>query len=386
MKYYLDNRTYEFETEVINSSPEGKEFYITLDETYFYPEGGGQPGDIGFINQSKVLDTQKIDGNIIHICDCDPGTGHTRCTIDREYRDHYMKQHTAQHLISAVLKHELDIDTLSVHLGNPEFTIEVNRDTISDQEIKQLENRAFELITQGKEVIYHETDDEGLKNFKIRRESKYTGYIRVVEIDGYDAVPCGGVHLTNLSELGLVKISGYEKIRGNIRLTLLSGIDALKDYQQKNQITRELNRELSSQDSNLLESFNVLQEQISNLKVDKKNLIQLLQNRIIDSYTQEKPELLIFENYPMELLKKVVAKLCGEIDQSLLIINKTDKLLWMLINSKDKNLDLKTFRSDILPLINGKGGGKPELWQGSGDLEGEISFISGYKTLLVSPV
>lgn len=386
MKYYQNNRVYNFTTNIIKSTPYGKEYHVILEETYFYPEGGGQPGDLGYINSTSVINTIKSGSDIIHICSDYPGDGLAECRLDREHRDHYMLQHTAQHLMSAVLKHELDINTLSVHLGEPDFTIEIDREKITDSEISQLESKALELISEGISVQYHETDDEGLKEFKIRRESKYSGYIRVVEIEDYDAVPCGGVHLSKLSKIGLIKITGTEKIRGNIRLNLLAGNNALTDYQYKSTVTQSLNRELSSQDSTLLESFHNLQSVIGSLKLEKKLLIDNLLRETLKSYNTDTPDTLSFENYPMKLYKKISTKLSESSTKPLLLLNRTERLMWVLINPSENPVDLNEFRNNLLPLIDGKGGGKPQFLQGSGNLQGEVAFIEEFKKLLVPSV
>ncbi|OQY37746.1 MAG: hypothetical protein B6229_07740 [Spirochaetaceae bacterium 4572_7] len=207
--YYANNRIYDFEANIINITQENEDFLVELDSTYFYPEGGGQPSDKGTIGGVRVLDVIKSDDTVLHKLKTRPSKTTLNCSINKEHRDHYMTQHSGQHLISGVLKHSLNIDTLSVHLGEYETTIEIDKASISESEITKLEDDCNALIRSSKNIIYHETDDDGLKEFNIRRSSKYSGYIRVVEIENYDFVPCGGVHLSNLSEICNSRVKLY---------------------------------------------------------------------------------------------------------------------------------------------------------------------------------
>lgn len=377
--YYNDNRKYQFETDIISSSKDDNGNYlIKLNGTYFYPEGGGQPGDKGSINGFKVLDVQKIHGGIIHTINGKPEGTRAECKIDRDHRDHYMVQHSGQHLISAVLKHELDIDTISVHLGEIESKIEIDRSTISTDEIERLEDVINSYISTGKKVLYHETDDIGLSAFNIRRESKYTGYIRVVEIEGYDSVPCGGVHISNLYELGLIKITGFEKIRSHIRLVFLIGKNALLDYRKKSSIISEINSSLSTKTDEIISGLNILKKNVSELKIEKKDLSNTIVKSIVKDFHEKQQVSQIFENIPKSITQKVAVELSGNLLKPLLIINKSAKINWYLIDSEKKIINFKHIKDNLLPIINGKGGGRENLWQGSGELKDLDRFVNEF--------
>ena len=383
--YYNNNKIYEFETEVVETEITNTEqSLIQLAGTYFYPEGGGQPADKGTINGLKVLDVQKINGKVQHTVDGIINLGPATCVIDKQHRDHYMVQHTGQHLISAVLKHELDIDTLSVHLGQETTTIEINRTGITENEIAQLEDAIYKLITSNKKVIYHETDDEGLQNFNIRRSSKYSGYIRVVEIEDYDCVPCGGVHLSNLSEVGLVKISGYEKIRGHIRLICFIGENALLDYRDKNYIINGLNRDLSTTPDLILDGVASLKKNIYDLKLEKKSLTTSYSKLLLHNIKRDGTNFIEFNDMPTSFTKHLAGDLKSNIAEPILIIYKSENINWYIIDSKKSKIDFQYVKKEILPIISGKGGGSNGLWQGSGNSQDTPAFIKAFLDYLNS--
>jgi len=385
-KYYQNNRIYNFEADIVTITEDSRGiFFIELNQTYFYPEGGGQPADKGFIDGEEVVDVQKVDGKILHSLKKPPQNRQVKCVLNREHRDHFMVQHSGQHLISAVLKKELDIDTLSVHLGLDSTTIEIDRPEISQEELKRIEDKTFELITSNKNIIYHETDDEGLKNFDIRRDSKYSGYIRIVEIDGYDSVPCGGVHLKNLSEIGLIKIIGFEKIRGNVRLNILIGRSAYSDYQTKSTVVTNINRELSTRTEEIPEGINSLKKSINNLKLEKKNLYTSFTKSSLDSILLSEDNVFIYENLPVDLTQKISSSLVNIPDRPILLINSGDRFNWYLIDSKEPIIDFNSFRQNILPIVNGKGGGKKSIWQGSGEIDNVSEFVKKFKSWVLKP-
>ncbi len=381
--YYNNNRIYEFQANITSITINSEGLYsIELDETYFYPEGGGQPGDIGYINNIKIINTIKEDDKIFHISEESLTLCKAECSIDKEHRDHFMIQHTGQHLISAILKHELNIDTLSVHLGKDLTTIEIDRDSINNYEIELIEEVSYKLITSGKKVIYHETDDAGIKNFPIRRDSKFNGYIRIVEIEDYDFVPCGGVHLKNLYEIGLVKITGWEKIRGNIRLILLIGFNAYKEFQLNSNIIKKCNKELSTTTKEIIEGINLLKQNISDLKLDKKDLLiklsVILEESIIHSLKND--SVIKIDNIPGELYNKLTSSLLKKVSSPCLILNISEKINWYLLDPVNK-INYEAFK-ESLKIINGKGGGKSPLWQGIGDKEQLEKFVISARVLL----
>ncbi len=380
-KYYLDNRIYNFEADIetIGEDSPGV-FNIELNNTYFYPEGGGQPADKGYIDGLKVIDVQKIDGKTVHILKERPKNTKVKCSLDRKHRDYFMIQHSGQHLISAVLKNKLNIDTLSVHFGLDSTTIEIDRSDISEQELNTVEDKVYDLITAGNKIIYHETDDEGLKNFNIRRDSKYKGYIRIVEIEGYDSVPCGGVHLKNLFEIGLIKIIGFEKIRGHIRLNILIGRNAYRDYQTKNSIITTINRELSTKTGEIPNGLTSLKKSITDLKLEKKSIYSAYSKTLIDSIISSKKNTFLFNNLPADLTQKVASELIQILPHPILITNIGDRVNWYLLDSKNPVIDFNRFRQNILPTINGKGGGKNSIWQGSGEKENISIFLEEFKS------
>ena len=137
--YYSDRYMKDFSAEVLSVSPKGDRWDVVLDKTCFYPEGGGQPGDRGFIGEAEVVDVVKRNGIVHHVTASNPGAGeNVSCSIDWERRFDYMQQHTGQHIVSGVL-YNFGYGTVSVHQGERYTTIETDAAQIGKEDLERIE-------------------------------------------------------------------------------------------------------------------------------------------------------------------------------------------------------------------------------------------------------
>lgn len=214
---------------------------LVLEQTLFYPEGGGQLGDVGTMalggRSVSVVDTQIDDSGVIHHLVSEmPAAldGAVHGVIDVVRRRDHMAQHTAQHALSRALADVAKADTVSARLGVTTCTIDVQRPGIPDAELHRAEDVVNQLIAADVEVrALYPTADE-LPSLKLRKQPKVTeGTIRIIDIDGFDLTPCGGTHCTRTGQIGQVRIVGMEKYKGMLRLTFHAGLRALADARAK---------------------------------------------------------------------------------------------------------------------------------------------------------
>jgi alanyl-tRNA synthetase len=213
-------------------------FYLRFARTVFCPEGGGQPADQGTVNGLPLLALEAEGGDIVHVLGQDPGEGEARLRIDFPRRYDHMQQHTAQHLMSQVLVRNFKAATLSFAIGPEHSSIEIDRPEFGAEEIRALEAECARLIFSGLAVEIFESED--LSSLQLRKAPKVQGRIRVVEIAGFDQSACGGTHLKNIAEIGLLKIIRSERVRANVRLYYAAGYRALHDYQLKHDVSLRL--------------------------------------------------------------------------------------------------------------------------------------------------
>lgn len=216
---YLPDRDYEkeFDTEV--SKVKEAEGYIVLEETMFYPEGGGQPADHGTISwdgsEVEVTDVQKSHGEVRHFIEEEefPEKGqdvHGEIDWDRRYR--HMRMHTAQHVVSKVVLDEYDATTAGNQIHEDRSRIDFKPVEFDDGDVEKIEKAANVMIAENlsvekkmmdREELEEETE-EGRSNLSLIPD--HIDPLRAVIIGEEDICPCGGTHVDSLEEIGEIEI------------------------------------------------------------------------------------------------------------------------------------------------------------------------------------
>lgn len=264
--YFDDSYQVEFESRVREIREYSGRPALILEETCFYPEGGGQPCDGGEIEGVRVIEVREEDDQIIHILEREVKAEKVRGKIDWVRRYDHMQQHSGQHLLSQVCWEILGAETLSFHLGEEASSIELDLTQFSEEEKKKIETRAAEIIFKNKPIKIYFIDESQSDEIPFRKKPLKSGLIRVVEIDNYDYSACGGTHVRRTGEIGLIKIIGEEKVRQHVRLFFVCGYRALKDYQNKEKILIQLAGNLGTSVHQLQVTVDKLQEEARALR------------------------------------------------------------------------------------------------------------------------
>lgn len=225
--YYEDPALSRAEAVVIEARPGPDWVELALDSTIFYPEGGGQPCDLGTIAGLKLDSVREEDGRIFHRLPegaaFRPGE-RVVLVLDRGRRRDHTQQHSGQHLLSAVLEREFGVHTISFHLGAEASTIDVGLREADQGTLDRLEALAEDFIERGHPFRVHVCPPEDLSSFALRRKPPQgEEEIRVVEIEGYDWVACCGTHVSSCAELRTLKLLSAERYKGNTRLSFVAG-------------------------------------------------------------------------------------------------------------------------------------------------------------------
>ena len=387
-RYYKDPDCSSMTTRIISTREKGENWEIELEDTLFYPEGGGQPADRGTLGGQPLLDVQKKDNRILHYCAAAPEKGEVELILDIGFRDHYCAQHTGQHLISSLLD-KRGAATVSVHMGEEECGIELEGHVLTSDEIAEVENEANAQIRAALPVrsLWLSTADE-LSAYDLRGSTDKTEDIRLIEIEGIDVNPCGGIHVKNTARLGLIKYTGQEKKRGRQRLVWKIGGPAYRDYARRFDQTAAISGLLSVHPYDTARrTAEILEE-----KKEENRMNRLLTEteaeaagKVLASSICCYPPLIVKEipaGSP-EYFRALVKYLSSEEGISFLVCAKDgERLNWALHLPRHKEFAFDEFKSRCLSLINGKGGGKGPLWQGSGSKAGESSaFLSEFRVL-----
>jgi Ser-tRNA(Ala) deacylase AlaX len=219
--YEKDAYLTELKTEVIETgSDKGKDF-VVLRDTVFYPEGGGQPCDRGWINDVPISSVGQENGKIRHYADAPIPRGEALARLDWQRRYDHMQQHTAQHLLTALAQDRFGWPTKAFHLGNEVSDIELGVNQLSTEQLDALEEAAAAEIRSARLVATRRVPSGRLEKLKVRTRGLPAGHqgpIRLVEIEGVDLNTCGGTHVRSTAEIETVKLLNIESLRGGTRL------------------------------------------------------------------------------------------------------------------------------------------------------------------------
>ncbi|ESO91940.1 hypothetical protein LOTGIDRAFT_217102 [Lottia gigantea] len=277
-------------------------FEVILEDTILFPEGGGQPYDLGTLNDIPVLKVTRRGDKAVHFTETDLEVSKdVHIKVDWHRRFDHMQQHTGQHLISALAESIFNFSTTSWNLGEKTSFIELDTPEIKDKDLQQLEDTVNEKILAGLSVtpqLFYDKDDPEWKKASCRGlPADHVGPIRVVRIEDVDNNLCCGTHLSSLSHLQCIKLLGGEKgKKGKTNLVFVAGkrvLDYLgRSYSVEKALTPILNGPLDKQVeladkaikglkasqkscTNLLRDLAVMEARLFNMMVDKPPLYSI---------------------------------------------------------------------------------------------------------------
>jgi len=366
--YYNDNKQNEFEACVTGLAQDGK--VVTLDKTLFYPEGGGQPADHGTLNGIKVIDVKKSGHDIKHFLSepLPEDTLNVKGCLDWKRRFDFMQQHSGQHLLSGCLFRKLALETVSVHLGESYSSIEVaDANLLSPEDQVLIEDQVNKLICENRIIKSYSVDEADISSFDLRRPPMVKGMIRLVEMEGADLVACGGVHCRCTSEIRLIKITGQELIRGNLRIFFKIGDRAWEDFRRKHGFCRRIAEDLSVPVESLSEKWKLQKQEIQDLKMQVSDL-KIREAVSLARSLEDGSGCITYhwqEGSP-EIMKLVGKELLSSDSVFCLTILNKGKLQWVVGCGGNRTFRFNEHRQILLSAIEGKGGGSHPLWQGMG--------------------
>jgi alanyl-tRNA synthetase len=388
--YYHDPYLREFEATVQSVERRKKDVAVVLDRTAFYPEGGGQPADRGWISDIPVKDVQKKDDDVVHVLPKEPPSSSVVGRIDWNHRFDYMQQHTGQHIISGALIDVADVATVSVHQGESYTTIETDAEELSSDTLGRVERRANEMIGRNIPVATVWTTDEDVHTYPLRRPPKFSGKLRVVQVGDFDCVACGGVHAERTGEVGMVKCIGTEKIRGRVRTIWKIGTRAFEDYGEKSVIVASLIDTFSVQQPEILDRVAQVQDNLTQttreLHMLQARLAEVIADGILASAERAGTVPLVTEQLRGEekgVFRGVVERIGEEKEIAACLVNHLDGQVQWSICVSGLPFDFRAVQKELLAPIQGKGGGRPPIYQGIGaNPDGVERFFDAFRKVV----
>lgn len=376
--FYTDPYLQSFSAVVLKQNQdENGSWYVVLNQTAFYPTGGGQPYDTGMIGDSKVINVEEIDGEIRHYLEAPLSEigAEKNCQINWERRFDHMQQHCGQHILSAAFEQLFDYDTVGFHLGNDIVTIDLETEQLTEEEAARAEELANQIIIQNRPIEIKWVTEDELSQYPMRKAPKVKENIRLVMIKDFDYNGCGGTHPHGTGEVSALKILTWERQRKNIRLQFVCGKRVINQLGQKQKILQDLTKLLNSPESEMVQavtrilengklldkSLEQAREQLLQYEAQEWRRTNLDENHVISR---------VFHNRSIQELQKLARTITIEDDAALVLAvsENENRLQLVCARGNRRSENMKNLIANALSLINGKGGGNPSFAQGGGDL------------------
>ena len=311
-------------------SKSGKDRYlVVLDRTLFFPEGGGQTADTGMLaiapaagpessdfpthsaalcgeteSAIHVLDVQERNGVIFHLTDRPVPSGSTVAgRIDWQQRFDRMQQHSGEHIFSGLVHGRYGYDNVGFHLGEEETTLDFSG-PLTGEQIAEVERDVNRAVTANLPVLVHYPSRSELPSLTYRSKIEIEGQVRLVEIPGYDMCACCAPHVRYTGEIGLVKVVRWMNNRGGVRITILCGMRAFRDYCAKDASVKDISVLLSAKETRISSAVRHLQEEIYGLRGQIMQMTQERLERELSALSmQEQDPLFILEDLPTDQVR-----------------------------------------------------------------------------------
>ena len=381
--YYDDSHLIEFEARVVDVTERVSGWTaIILNRTAFYPTGGGQPSDTGTLDGLRVVECiDDGDRGVLHVVQgvtpAKDAIVHGR--VDWPRRLDHMQQHTGQHILSQAFVTLFNAPTRGFRVLDASCEIDVELNEPTTEKIERAVELANNVIWEDRGITIRSVTSEEAAELSLRKEPSREGELRLIEIEGFDLTPCGGTHAYRTGEVGMIAVHSWERAKGLTRVEFVAGTRALADYRKANRTAREVAALFSSgrddvpqlasqmleENKDLHRRIRLLEEIAAGVEAEK-----LLVNAAGGVVTQ------VFEGRDAESLKKLAQALIAT-PGTIALLGSRDKDTARLVfaRSSDAPGDMNLLMREACALLDGRGGGRPDLAQGGGKRVDQVEAI-----------
>ncbi len=353
----------------------GTHYLIELSQTAFYPEGGGQPADTGWLAEARVLDVQEKDGCVVHTTDRPLAVGaEVEGRIDWQRRFVFMQQHTGEHILSGFICAAHNCDNVGFHIGSSETTMDFNC-KLTAADLRAIETQANQIVFENRPVQVFYPDGNAQGDLKYRSKIELGDNVRVVSIENSDNCACSGLHVRSTGEIGLIKILSFQKYKGGVRISIACGSRALNDYRIKNDQANQIASQLSVKSTELDLGVERLQAEAAAQKARATRLHKaLIEYKVQDAAADTGPLCVFEEDAAPEDLRQLCLRLVKDRSDVVAVFGaapeptdsepQTGSQRWRYCLGSSV-ADMRALSKKLNAAFNGSGGGNERLAQGS---------------------
>ena len=362
--YYEDCHLRQFTATVTACEKAENGWYISLDQTVFYPEGGGQACDLGTLDDAAVLDVQEQGETVVHLCDRPFSVGQTVTgSIDWQRRFDLMQQHTGEHLLSGLIHDQFGYHNSGFHVGAQVMEVDFDGPIPADA-LWELEYRANTLVWANLPVNCYYPSREELPNVQYRTKRELPWPVRIVDIPGADTCACCGVHVKYTGEVGLIKILSCVKFHGGVRLEMVCGNRAYRYMAHIFEQNRQISQLLSAKMTETAPAAQKLMDNFSAEKFRASGLEKKVFDAIACGYQGKENVLYFAEDLTGGSVRELSDRIAQHCTGYAAVCSGNDQTGYLLC-LVSKTVNVKELGTRAVQALNGRGGGKDFAFQGT---------------------
>lgn len=361
--YYEDSHLHTFTAKVTGCEPVKGGFSVTLDATAFYPEGGGQACDTGLLGGVRVLSATEENGQVLHLCDGPLTVGaEVTGTVDWDRRFDLMQQHSGEHMVSGIIHRRYGHHNVGFHMGKDVITIDFDG-PIPTEDLPAIEAEVNRAIWADIPFRCWYPEAEELARLPYRSKKALQMPVRLVDIPGVDLCACCGTQVQRSGEVGLVKLLSCVKFHEGVRIEMVCGERAFRLLNTSFEQNKLVSQAFSAKPEVTGQAAQRMNEALAAEKFLATGLQKRLFAVLADRYSGEDFALHFEENLSFSAIRELADAMANTCTIAAVLSGSDEDGYGICIISRTR--DTRVPGRAAAEALNGRGGGKPEAFQGS---------------------
>lgn len=359
--YNQDSELLDFSAIVTGCEEKKGQYIVTLDQTAFFPEGGGQGADHGVLGGVHVLDVHEAGGEVLHTTDAPLAVGaQVEGHVDAQRRLDMMQQHSGEHIFSGLVCSLFGYDNVGFHIGSEAVTMDFNG-PLTEEDVRRVEKMANEIVWKNVPVETLLPNKEELEAMHYRSKKALEGEVRIVRIPEADICACCGTHVKRTGSVGQIKVLGFMKYKSGVRVSILCGRRALEEENTLLEQMRGISNLLSCKQHEASKSVEKLHAERDQLRYANEQLGMRIFDMMAAQEAGKDIRVVCCDAIPASAVRKAAGRLCEGVRLGLVLVPREDGYSFALSSQTE---DVRPMTKELCSAFGGKGGGPKDMTQG----------------------
>ena len=351
----------DFSAVVVSCGKKGDGYAVVLDQTAFFPEGGGQGADHGTLDEARVLDAHDVQGEVEHLTNIPLEVGReVHGHVDGVRRLDMMQQHSGEHMFSGLVHGIFGYDNVGFHIGTEAVTMDFNG-PLTEEDVRRVELLANQAVWRDLPVEAFVPSREELANIEYRSKKEIDGDVRIVRIEGVDTCACCGTHVHTTGSVGQIKVIGVQKYKSGVRVSILCGRRALEEENAVQDQAKRAGNALSVPTAELSGAVERLLGERDSLRAQNDALGMRIFALLAQNEMEKTVRVVACDALPAAQARKAAGMLADGAKAALVLIPREEGWSFALSSATE---DIRPATRALCEAFGGRGGGPKDMTQG----------------------